>query len=176
MNKNNKFRYLFFLIIIIIVLLVSFSLQKRVILFEIKKYPDGDIIIYDVVQPGEIIKTSYRHSVATTTVWEIYEVTKDGKLIQRETHFYDSIAGMPYAAFADEIFLIEDGKYKIKNMNRNIPLPLHYNIGAIRENHLYIKNKTINLSEMTGDQLVTINLRQVNLLEKYLMDWRSHNF
>jgi len=176
MNKKTKFRYLFFLVLIILILIIILYLQKKVILFEIKKYPSGDTVICEVVQPGEIIKTSYRHSVATTTVWEIYEVIENYKLIQRETHFYDSIAGMPYAAFGDEIFIMEDGKCKIKNMNRVIPLPLNYNIGAIRENYLYLKNNKINLSELTGDMLVTINLRKVNQLQIFKMDWCSDNF
>jgi len=53
-------------------------------------------------------------------------------------------------------------------MNRPISLPLRYNIGAIRENYLYIKDKKINLSKITGDQLVTINLRKVSLWERFL--------
>jgi len=55
-------------------------------------------------------------------------------------------------------------------MNRIINLPLYYNVGAIRENYLYIKDKKINLSSLTGDQLVTIELKRFNLWEKYLYD------
>jgi hypothetical protein len=164
-----KYRFLFFfiLLILIFVLVVSF-LQKKFILFEIDKFPENDNIIQEIVQQGEIIKTSYRHSIATTTVWEVYKVTEEASLIQTETHFYDSVAGMPYAAFGDEIFLMENGKYKIINMNRPISLPLRYNIGAIRENHLYLKDKKINLSKITGDQLVTMNLKKMSLWERFL--------
>jgi len=166
-----KYRFLFFFILFILlfVLFVSF-LQRKVILFEIDKFPENENIIQEIVQQEEVIKTSYRHSIATTTVWEVYEVTEEASLIQRETHFYDTVAGMPYAAFGDEIFVMENGKYKIKNMNRPISLPLRYNIGAIRENYLYIKDKKINLSKITGDQLVTINLRKVSLWERFLDD------
>jgi hypothetical protein len=89
------------------------------------------------------------------------------QLVQRETDFYDCVAGMPYVSFGDEQFVQEDGKFKIKNMNRIINLPLYYNVGAIRENYLYIKDKKINLSSLTGDQLVTIELKRCNLWEKY---------
>ncbi|MFW6149104.1 MAG: DUF1850 domain-containing protein [Atribacterota bacterium] len=171
MQKNKKLNFLFIVIITftILLVLVIIFLQRKVILLEINKYPENNNLIREVVHPEEIIKTSYRHSIAKTTVWEVYEITENARLIQRETHFYDSVAGMPYAAFGDEVFLMEDGKYKIKNMNRPIDLPLYYNVGAIRENHLYIKNKEINLSELTGDQLVTINLREVSFWENIMI-------
>jgi len=102
-----KYRFLFFFILFILlfVLFVSF-LQRKVILFEIDKFPENENIIQEIVQQEEIIKTSYRHSIATTTVWEVYEVTEEASLIQRETHFYDTVAGMPYDAFWDEIFVM----------------------------------------------------------------------
>lgn len=160
---NKKLFRIFFAIGLAVIIVLS---QIRIIIFEVRTFPEREIIIKEGVVPGEKIITSYRHSIAKTTVWEIYEVTNDMQLVQRETDFYDCVAGMPYVSFGDEQFVQEDGKFKIKNMNRIINLPLYYNIGAIRENYLYIKDRKINLSLLTGDKLVTINLRKCNLWGK----------
>ena len=160
---NKRLFIIFFAIGLAVIIVLS---QIRIIIFEVRTFPEREIIIKEGVVPGEKIITSYRHSIAKTTVWEIYEVTNDMQLVQRETDFYDCVAGMPYLSFGDEQFVQEDGKFKIKNMNRIIDLPLYYNVGAIRENYLYIKDRKIDLSLLTGDRLVTINLRKCNLWEK----------
>lgn len=160
---NKRLFIIFFAIGLAVIIVLS---QIRIIIFEVRAFPEREIIIKEEVVPGEKIITSYRHSIAKTIVWEIYEVTNDMQLVQRETDFYDCVAGMPYLSFGDEQFVQEDGKFKIKNMNRIIDLPLYYNVGAIRENYLYIKDRKIDLSLLTGDRLVTINLRKCNLWEK----------
>lgn len=172
MKKMKKwYNKKLFIIFSVIGLAVIIGLyQIRIMIFEVRTFPERETIIKERVFPGEKIIISYRHSIAKTIVWEIYEVTNDMQLVQRETDFYDCVAGMPYVSFGDEQFVQEDGKFKIKNMNRIINLPLYYNVGAIRENYLYIKDKKINLSSLTGDQLVTIELKRCNLWEKYLYD------
>jgi len=95
-------------------------------------------------------------------------MTKDGGLILTETHFFDHGAGLPYAAFGNEIFISEDDKFKIKNMSRRISLPLYYRIGKIRENHFIYKNQDINLSKRLGDAVIIITIVQLNLFEYIL--------
>ncbi len=163
-----KKKYTTFSLIFIIVLLLFlnfFSLQ----LLTIRIYPDGKVIFQEIVTPGKPFTLKYTHSVAQTPVWEFFEISKEGQLILTETHFCDHGAGLPYAAFEDEFFVNEDGKFKIKNMSREISSPLYYRIGKIRENHFIYKNKDINLSKKIGDNVATITVTRMNLFD-YLLN------
>ncbi len=158
-KKNTTLLLIFFIIVLMFLFLNFFSLQ----LLNIQDYPDGEVIFQDIVTPGEIFALKYTHSVARTPVWEFFEINKNGELILVETHFLDHGAGLPYTAFENEFFVNQDGKFKIKNMYRKISLPLYYRIGKIRENHFIYKNNNINLSEILGDTVITINVVQLNL-------------
>jgi len=75
---------------------------------------------------------------------------------------------MPYAPFGQEIFIEEEGKFKIKNMHRIMPNPILYMVGRSSENCLYIKDKEINLSFFLGDKLLTIGVNKNNLYNYFL--------
>jgi len=158
-KKNTTFLLIFFIIVLMFLFLNFFPLQ----LLSIRNYPNGVVIFQDIVTPGEIFTLKYTHSVAGTPVWEFFKINKNEELILVETHFLDHGAGLPYAAFEDEFFVNDDGKFKIKNMSRKISLPLYYRIGKIRENHFLYKDQYINLSEKLGDSVVTISITQSNL-------------
>jgi hypothetical protein len=161
MKKKYFFPILSILVIFIILFLKLFPLFA----LNIKKYTDGEIIFKENIKLGEEFLLKYTHSVAKTPVWEFFQIDNNGKLILVETHFLDHGAGLPYTAFEDEIFISEDNRFKIKNMSREIPLPLYYRIGKIRENIFRFNKNEINLSEIVGDELITVNIIQLNLLE-----------
>ncbi|MBA7540424.1 hypothetical protein ES705_32721 [subsurface metagenome] len=96
-------------------------------------------------------------------MWEIFIIDKEYQVVLIETDFLDHGAGLPYATFEDEIFMEEEGRFKIKNMHRVIPTPIYYRIGAIRENIFYFKDKEINLSSLVGDRLLTLEINRNNL-------------
>jgi len=96
-------------------------------------------------------------------VWEIFIIDKDYQIVLIETDFLDHGAGLPYASFGEEIFIVEDNKFKIKNMHRVITNPIYYRIGAIRENIFYFKGDEINLSSLVGDSLLTLEINRNNL-------------
>jgi hypothetical protein len=162
-KKNTTFLLIFFILVLMFLFLNYFFFQ----LLNIQDYPSGEVIFQDIVTPGEIFILKYTHSVAGTPVWEFFEINKNGELVLVETHFLDHGAGLPYAAFEDEFFVNEDGKFKIKNMSRKISLPLYYRIGKIRENYFIYKKQNINLSEKLGDSVVTISIIQSNLFEYF---------
>jgi hypothetical protein len=160
MNKNNKIFLLLILGFVITLLLIpSFYLLN------IKEQPDEKLFFQGAITPGKQFALVYTHSVAQTPVWEFFEMNKDSQLMLTETHFYDHGAGLPYAAFGDEVFVQEDGKFKIKNMSREISLPLYIRIGIDREDYFIFKNQEINLSEKLGDAVLTIDIAQINLFE-----------
>jgi len=148
------------LIIIIFIILLFYI---PIYTLDLKSFPDKEIVFSKRVLPGDEYTLKYTHSVALTPVWEMFRINKKYQIILIETDFLDHGAGLPYAAFGKEIFVEEDSKFKIKNMNRIIHTPFYYRIGAIREDIFYFKYKEINLSSLLGDKLLTIEINKKNL-------------
>ena len=164
----NKKKIIFILILVIVIFFIVLSKNLSFHLLNVKECSDEKFFFQQIISPGNKFGLKYIHSVAQTPVWEFFEMTKDGGLILTETHFFDHGAGLPYAAFGNEIFISEDDKFKIKNMSRRISLPLYYRIGKIRENHFIYKNQDINLSKRLGDAVIIITIVQLNLFEYIL--------
>ena len=158
---KKKYIALFGLSIVIIIIIVLFIIPLYSL--ELRSFSDGEIIFKQKVQLGDKFTLKYTHSVALTPVWEIFIINKDYKIILIETDFLDHGAGLPYAPFDEEIFIEEDGKFKIKNMYRIIYNPFYYRIGSITENIFYFKNKEIDLSSSVGDRLLTLEIDRNNL-------------
>ena len=165
MLKNKYVTPLLLLIAIIIIIILFFI---PVYTLDLRPFSDGEIIFKQKVQPGDKFTLKYIHSVALTPVWEIFIIDKDYQIILIETDFLDHGAGLPYSAFDQEIFVEEEGRFKIKNMHRVIPTPIYYRIGAVSENIFNFKNKKIDLSSSIGDKLLTIEIGKTNLLN-YLL-------
>ena len=165
MLKNKYVTPLLLLIAIIIIIILFFI---PVYTLDLRPFSDGEIIFKQKVQPGDKFTLKYTHSVALTPVWEIFTIDKDYQIILIETDFLDHGAGLPYSAFDQEIFVEEEGRFKIKNMHRVIPAPIYYRIGAVRENIFYFKDKEIDLSSSVGDKLLTIEIDKINLFN-YLL-------
>lgn len=149
------------LIIIIIVIIIFFSLSLYTL--ELRSFSDDEVIFKQKVQPGNKFTLKYTHSVSLTPVWEIFIIDDNYQIVLIETDFLDHGAGLPYAAFGQEKFINEEGKFKIINMRRTIPTPFYYRIGAIRENIFYFKDKEIDLSILVGDRLLTLDIYKNNL-------------
>jgi len=159
---KKKYIALFGLSIVIIIIIVLFIIP--VYSLELRSFSGGEIIFKQKVQPGDKFILKYTHSVALTPVWEIFIINKDYQIVLIETNFLDHGAGLPYTTFENEIFVEEEGRFKIKNMYRVIPTPIYYRIGAVRENIFYFKDKEIDLSSSVGDKLLTIEIGKTNLL------------
>jgi len=158
---KNRYVALFGLFIVTIIIIILFFIP--VYTLELKPFSDGEIVFSQKVQLGDKFILKYTHSVALTPVWEIFIIDKDYQIVLIETDFLDHGAGLPYATFDKEIFVEEEGRFKIKNMHRIIPTPIYYRIGAIRENIFYFKDKEINLSSLVGDRLLTLEINRNNL-------------
>lgn len=148
-------------LIAIIIIIILFIIP--VYTLELKSFSDGELYFMQKVQPGDKFILKYTHSVALTPVWEIFIIDKDYQIVLIETDFLDHGAGLPYTTFDEEIFVEEEGRFKIKNMHRIMPNPIYYRIGAIRENIFYFEDKEINLSSLVGDGLLTLEIERNNL-------------
>ena len=165
MLKNKYVPPLLLLIATIIIIILFFI---PVYTLDLRPFSDEEIIFKQKVQPGDKFTLKYTHSVALTPVWEIFIIDKDYQIILIETDFLDHGAGLPYSAFDQEIFVEEEGRFKIKNMHRVMPTPIFYRSGEVSENIIYFKDKKINLSSLVGDKLLTIETNKANLIN-YLL-------
>jgi len=109
---------------------------------ELRSFSDDELIFQRKIQVGDEFTLKYTHSVALSPVWEIFIIDDNYQIVLIETDFLDHGAGLPYAAFGEEIFLNEKGRFRITNMCRIIDTPFYYRIGAIRENILYFTKKS----------------------------------
>ncbi|OGD15184.1 hypothetical protein A2V47_00160 [Candidatus Atribacteria bacterium RBG_19FT_COMBO_35_14] len=164
MLKNKYVPPLLLLIATIIIIILFFI---PVYTLDLRPFSDEEIIFKQKVQPGDKFTLKYTHSVALTPVWEIFIIDKDYQIILIETDFLDHGAGLPYTTFENEIFVEEEGRFKIKNMHRIMPTPIYYRIGAVSENIFNFKNIKIDLSSSVGDKLLTIGVYKRNLYNYY---------
>jgi len=158
---KNRYIALFGLFIVVIIIIILFFIP--VYTLELRPFSVGELIFRQRIKPGDEFTLKYTHSVALTPVWEIFIIDKDYQIVLIETDFLDHGAGLPYATFDKEIFVEEEGRFKIKNMHRIIPTPIYYRIGAVRENIFYFKGVEINLSSLVGDSLLTLEIDRINL-------------
>lgn len=171
MNRNYKNKLLILILVLSLSILLIISLTKiHFFNLVIKTFPDEKIVFQKKISPNQVFAFVYIHSVAQTPVWEFFKIGNEGKMILFETHFYDHGAGLPYAAFGDEVFVMEDNRFKIKNMYREIQLPLYYRIYKDRGNIFIFEESEINLSDTIGDALLTIDIDQLNIIN-YLFDF-----
>jgi len=163
---KKKYIVLLGLPIVIIIIIILFFIP--IYSLELRSFSDGEIIFKKIVHPEDEFILKYTHSVALTPVWEIFIINKDYQIELIETDFLDHGAGLPYTTFENEIFVEEEGRFKIKNMHRIIPTPIYYRIEAERENIFYFKDNKIDLSLLVGDKLLTIETNKANLINYFL--------
>lgn len=169
-KKSNLFLLFFMLLLLILIIVLN---NNYFYIITVKTMPEETVVFENRISPGQKIGLAYVHSVAQTPVWEFFGIDKSGNLILLETHFYDHGAGLPYAAFGEELFVSEDHMFKIKNMNKEIDLPLYYRIYQDRGNILQFKNHEIRLSDTIGNALLAIDVYRFNVFEysvKYIMN------
>lgn len=154
------FKKFFLIILIVFVFLLnsSFVLSKNFYLLVISDYKSNKNLISLKIKEGENFLITYTHSVALTPVYEFYKI-ENGKIILYEFHFYDQCAGLPTETQNNEILILENGVFKLKNMER-IFENLIYGVYEKGNCELIYKDKTINLSEMFGNIFLKIEIRR----------------
>ncbi len=174
--KSRQYLYFFFFTLSLLIVFILFWTNEYFYIFIIKTFPEEQIIFQKKISPDEEFALVYVHSVAQTPVWEFFKFDNNGKMILTETHFYDHGAGLPYTSFGEEIFITENNKFKIKNMYREISLPLYYRVYRDRENIMIYKNQEINLSKIIGDRLLFIDINRINKLTFFLNNIKKYYF
>lgn len=154
------FKKLFLIILIIFVFLLnsSFVLSKNSYLLVINDYKTNKNLINICIKEGENFLITYTHSVALTPVYEFYKI-ENGKIILYEFHFYDQCAGLPTETQNNEILTLDNGIFKLMNMERVFE-NLIYGVYERGDCKLIYKDKTINLSELFGNKFLKIEIRR----------------
>ncbi|MFD1031172.1 DUF1850 domain-containing protein [Metaplanococcus flavidus] len=117
---RTKFKQRILLILIALILISSASvlipLQRSIV------FIDSDtksLAAYSLLtQPR--FKIKYTHSIHLSDVIESFEVLPDHTLKMVELEYEDFNIGMPSNAGEGEVFVEKDGKYFIKNMDRQL--------------------------------------------------------
>jgi len=163
MQKKKKIFFITLGLVLIVIVIIVILFFISVYTLKLITFEENKLIFKQKVQPGDKFVLKYTHSVALTPVWEIFIINKDYQIVLIETNFLDHGAGLPYTTFENEIFVEEEGRFKIKNMYRIMPKPIYYRIGVVRENIFYFKGEEINLSSLVGDRLLTLEIDRNNL-------------
>jgi hypothetical protein len=166
--KNRLYLYLLFFVLLLVIIFFIFLANDFYYNLVIKTFPEEKIIFQKRISSEKKFALVYIHSVAQTPVWEFFKIDNEGNLILYETHFHDHGAGLPYAAFGEEVFVREENRFKIKNMHREVELPLYYRIYEDRGNVFIFESQEINLSENIGDALLTLDIQRLSAIDYFL--------
>ena len=126
------------------------------------------ILAYTQFEEGQQYQMEYIHSIHLSKVVETYESTLDQNIRQIEISFEDFAIGMPSSAEEGEQFVSENGKYKIKNMNRIFPEIVLLTGQVVADHTLIIHNKKIPLDTIIEPgSVVTFKIQKLSLWDKW---------
>ncbi|MGN1401557.1 MAG: DUF1850 domain-containing protein [Bacillus sp. (in: firmicutes)] len=158
--------------LLLVVVLISFIPFEEALVFydqeneQIQSYvPTEDL-------ENQTFAIQYTHSIHLTPVIETYERAPNGRIRQIELQYENFAVGMPAHSEGDEVFIEENGKYYIKNMNRIFP-SISMRVGQVKaSHHLVLDDKSMPFSAfMEEGGLVKIEFKKINILDK----WRGVN-
>lgn len=119
---------------------------------------------------GTSFTTRFIHSVELCPIEDIYRVDDNGRIVQTGTTFASSKAGLPYRAFGNERFTVENDRFRLSNMHRVIPKLLIWANHAYR-NTLVWNGNDIPLYNLAGDTLIEIDVRSMSMMRFIL--WKT---
>lgn len=96
----------------------------------------------------DTFEISYTHSIHLSNVVETYTVLKDGTIRQIELTYEDTATGMPSNAEKGEIFKLEDGKYHLLNMRRDMPSIYMRTAQVVGTHRIISNNHELDLAEV----------------------------
>jgi hypothetical protein len=116
------------------IILMLIPYKKALVFLHLEQ---NDILCYAPVETGDTFQIKYLHSIHLSDVIESYEVTEKNHIRQYELEYEDFAIGMPSEAAEGETFEMVDGKYFMKNMNREFE---HFDlrVGKVRANHTLV--------------------------------------
>ena len=155
---------LFFCVLILGVMVAALSCWSVHALL-IEKMPEARPVYVARVRPGDGLSMGYLHSVEHCRIWDFLRIDPNGGMVVVATEFAESRTGLPYAAFAGEVFQRRGDGFRISNMHRPVPEIWQW-VNAEYENTLKINDgREIRLAALAGDTLLHIRIAELNALE-----------
>lgn len=93
----------------------------------------NDLLGYLPVRDDDLFQIQYTHSIHLTDVKETYTL-RNNKIIQTELEYENFAVGMPSNVEGEGKFLEKDGKFFIKNMEREFSY-IDLRIGQVQADH-----------------------------------------
>lgn len=134
-KKHRKGIILLAPLILLFITTLMYIPYNQALVFEYQN--TGKMLAYIPFSKEHTFKIKYTHSIHLSDVVESYKIKDDKDIQQYELMFEDFAIGMPSEANEGEIFVEDNGKYYIKNMNHIFP---HFDlrIGQVKANHTVI--------------------------------------
>lgn len=155
---------------LIIALILIFFLIVSVIpiytYFIILDGETGQIIYKKKIEVDEQFAIKYIHSIHLTPVLEQYQINSDYMIVLNEVQFNTYSVGMPSELNEGEKIKLEDGKFIIENMKRELPV-IDLRLGQVIANHqLFIDDKSFELSKIAPPgSWIRITVSKLNIFE-----------
>lgn len=163
---GNKLKIYVLLTLIIFLGMITMNIPYKQALVFLQ--PErNDILCYVPIEAGETFKIKYKHSIHLSDVIESYEITELNEIRQYELEYEDFAIGMPSEVAEGESFVIKNGKYFIKNMNREFE-KFDLRVGQVRANHtLIFEDVTYPLSRaIEPGTRVRIQVKKISLFKQ----------
>jgi hypothetical protein len=109
-------KIIFLSIVILVLLIIIFVPVRQALVFY--NGNSNQLVAYLPVESEDFFQIIYTHSIHLTDVIEKYRITSNGGIDAEEIIYEEFGIGMPSNAEKGEIFVHEDGKYRITNLNR----------------------------------------------------------
>lgn len=155
-KKRNNF-VIFILLFSISTFLILEIFSKTLFDIIITDRSGQKIFFKEQINSGDRFSISYIHSVEKTPVIEIFEINKNYQIVLKETHTVSTGAGLPSQVFNQEVFIHEDNKFKIKNINRILSF-IPFTISQSAKDMFYFLDTEIDLSSVIGNSIVYIKI------------------
>lgn len=115
----------------------------------IRQAPDGRIVFQSPVDVGSRFSLRYIHSIHRTPVEELFVINEKRQIVLDAMIFESYGVGMPTSLEGKETFRMADGRLRIENIDRTLPM-FDLRIGQVIADHkLYLKGQEIPLSKLS---------------------------
>lgn len=162
-KKRRRWLRLFPLLLLLGILCSSIPLFPSLVIRDTKSQ---QLVWSSRIAEDATFGLRWTHSIHRSLVEEKYRI-RDGQLILSEMSFHDYGIGMENEVAPGEKLVMQDGQFRILNMNRHFPA-LHLIIGQVRADHtLLFTGMEIPLDSIhTPGAAITIQVEKRSILSE----------
>lgn len=147
-------------------LVCFFLFYPFILVLEIFDNNSNKVVFAKKVNIGDFFTIRFIHSVERTPVEDIFLIDKNLKIVLKEKRFSSFGAGLPGELYGQEKFSLENGRFIIRDINREFSEILMF-VGEVVANHTIIfnDNNDYQLASLgLAGKSVKINLKYYSLM------------